>query len=277
MKSRLMADTYVRPLFVIGDSHSGPLNGLVLRDEATGEPLAFGEAFCVQGLSAQSALSLEGEFHPGIVAALAAFHLLRLLPHGYAGDLVTVRLGDRFFTPSWIAGHTYVLFTVGEIDAREIIASIPLDADPLLSFDADLSLLPPAAAPRILPAADLDERIVEQMGQLFRMLVGLRDFGISRLAVSSLPPPTRDDEEYTRLTGVTSRARTRYAVHLAINATLRRFCEEADMRFIDTWHEMTERNVVKDHMLRDGVHVGYEGAQPILRQYHSIAMEAALP
>ncbi|MBV8371268.1 MAG: hypothetical protein JO036_20320 [Candidatus Eremiobacteraeota bacterium] len=272
-----MADTYVRPLFVIGDSHSGPLNALVLRDETTGEPLAVSEAYCVQGLSAKSSLSPEGEFHPGIVAALAAFHMLRLLPHGYTGELLTVRLGDSFFTPSWIADHTYVLFTVGEIDAREIIASIPLDADPLLSFDADLSLLPPAEAPRILPAADLDERIVEQMGQLFRMLVGLRDFGIPRLAVSSLPPPTRDDDEYARLTGVTSRARTRYAVHLAINATLRRFCEEANMRFIDTWNEMTERNVAKAGLLLDGVHVGHAGARPILRQYHSIAMEAALP
>lgn len=276
MKSRPMADTYVRPLFVIGDSHSGPLNGLLLRDQVTGEPVAFGEAFCVQGLSAQSSLSPAGEFHPGIIAALAAFHMLRLLPHGYAGDLVTVQLGDRSFTPSWIVDHTYVLFTVGEIDAREIIASIPLDADPLLSFDADLSLLPSAGG-RILPAADLDERIVEQMGQLFRMLIGLRDFGIPRLALASLPPPNRDDEEYTRLTGVRSPARTRYAVHLAINATLRRFCEEADMRFIDTWNEVTERNVVKDDVFVDGVHVGYAGAQPTLRQYHSIAMEAALP
>lgn len=271
-----MPDSYVRPLFVIGDSHSGPLNGLLLRDEATGEPQAVGEAFCVQGLSAKSSLSPEGEFHPGIVAALAAFHMLRLLPHGFAGELITVRLGDNYFTPSWIADHTYVLFTTGEIDAREIVASIPLDADPLLSFDADLSLLPPAEAPRILPAADLDERIVEQLGPLFRMLVGLRDFGITRLAIASLPPPNRDDEEYTRLTGVTSRARTRYVVHLAINMLLRRFCEEANMRFIDIWNEVTERNVVKDGMLLDGVHLGYGGAQSLLRQYHSIALEAAL-
>jgi hypothetical protein len=271
-----MADCYVRPLFVIGDSHSGPLNALLLRDEATGEPQAIGESFCVQGLSARSALTPEGEFNPALTSALAGFHMLRLLPLGNAGDLVTVRLGDLFFAPSWIADSTYLLFTVGEIDAREIVAAIPADADPLLSFDADLSLLPPSAAPRILPAADLEERIVEQLGPLFRMLVGLRDFGIKRLALANLPPPNRDDAEYARLTGVTSRARTRYAVHLAINAIFYRFCQQADIRFIDTWDQVTERNVVKDDMLLDGVHLGYAGARAILRQYHAITMEAAV-
>jgi len=267
-----MADCYVRPLFVIGDSHSAPLNALLLRDEATGEPQAIGQAVCVQALFAESAFSAAGDFHPAIVAALAGFHLLHVVPDGDAGDLPTVRLGDRLFTPSWIAGHTYVLFTLGELDARTLVASIPLDADPLLSFDADLSLLPPAGT-RIVPAADLDERITERFGPFFRMLVALRDLGIKRIAVSSLPPPNRDDDEYARLTGVTSRARTRHAVYLAVNAALRGFCEAAKLCFIDTWTDMTERNVVKDGLLLDGLHVGYAGALSILRRYRSVAME----
>jgi hypothetical protein len=268
---------YLRPLRAIGDSHSGPLNGLVLRDPATGEPDTFGQAWCVQGLSTRTALQPDGEPHTAVIAALAGFHLLRSLAYDYAGDAVTVKLGDRHFTASFLAKTAPVLFLAGELDAREIVASIPGDAEPLLPFEADLSALPSTGAGAPVPAAVLQERIVRTFRPLFSMLQKLKRLGLERIALASLPPPTPDDDEYFRLTGVRCSARSRYAVHLFINSLLRTYCTQSDTIFIDTWAQVTDDNVVKPGYLVDGLHFGPEGAEAVLQQLRTLVLEVSVP
>jgi hypothetical protein len=272
-----MPDCYVRPLFVLGDSHCASLNAFLLRDEATGEPVAFGESICVQGLSAFSTFR-DGEIHPGILGALAGFHMLRLLPAGYEGDVPSVAFGGDRFAASWIAESTYVLFTVGELDAREVIASVPPDAEPVLPFPADLSRLPSGAPSRtVVASSELQERVLRQLRPFFQALVALRQLGIRRIALASIPPPNPDDEEYARVTGLRSSARTRHMIHLLVNSVLRAFCEQADVRFIDTWDAVTDGNVAKPGLFVDGLHQGAIGAQAALRRYHELATEYATP
>lgn len=267
-----MPDCYVRPLFVVGDSHSGPLNGLLLRD-AAGEPVAFGEAWCVHGLSARTALDAAGAVHPGVVAALAGLHLLRSLA-GADDTLPYLQLGDRFFSASWIAPTTAVLFVAGELDAREIIASIPLDAEPALPFPVNLSRLPAPGSGPELPAAILQERILATFRPLFAMMQRLEHLGLTRLALASLPPPNADDDEYFRITGIRSRARTRYVVHLAVNMLFRTFCARHEAPFVDVWDDLTDGNVANPKLFVDGLHYGYAGARATLRAFHSLAFAA---
>jgi len=262
-------------LFVVGDSHSGPLNGLLLRDPANGEPLVFGESWCVQGLSARTALDPAGAPHPAVIAALAGFHLLKSLPYDYAGELPAVTLGDRQFTASWIAETTAVLFIAGELDAREIVASIPAGAEPVLPFPADLSALPAGGGGPALPASLLQARIVTTFRPLFVMLQELKRLGLARVALANLPPPTTSDEEYLRLTGIMCPARTRYSVHLFVNAMLRIFCTQSNMLFVDTWADVTDDNVAKPGIFVDGLHFGSEGARTVLAAFHAAAREEA--
>lgn len=269
-----MRDCYVRPLLVIGDSHSGPLNGLLLRDAVTGEPIVFGESWCVQGLSARTALDEAGGVHPAVIAALAGFHLLKSLSYDHEGDEAHVKLGDRRFAASAIAATTPVLFIAGELDAREIIASIPPGAQPVLPFPADLSGLPDDGGGPALPAPMLQARILTTFRPLFAMLQKLKALGLERVALANLPPPTTVDEEYVRLTGIACSARTRYAVHLFANAMLRTFCAQSGTLFVDTWAQVTDDNVAKPEIFIDGLHFGYEGAKAVLDTFRTLTQEA---
>lgn len=272
----MMRDRYVRPIFAIGDSHCAPLNALVLF-EADGEtPMAVGTSICVQGLSGRTIVGASGELHPGVVAALAGFHLLSSVAKDYAGDRPAVDFADRRFVASSIAAASPVLFTIGELDAREIIASIPLDADAQLPFEADLTALPASGFVRTLPAATLHERVLTDFRPIFAGLVGLINLGVKRIALASLPPPNPDDEEYRRITGIASYARTRYKVHLLVNSILRTFCEQANIVFIDVWDAVTEANIAKPGVLIDGLHLGYDGARPTLRRFINAFAEAAV-
>jgi hypothetical protein len=271
-----MRDRYVRPIFSLGDSHCGPLHALVLFEADDVTPMAVGTSICVQGLSGRTIIRASGELHPGVVGALAGFHLLSSVPDDYAGDRSTVAFAGRRFIASSIAASTPVLFTVGELDAREIIASIPLDADPTLPFETDVSALPALGVGRTLPAAPLHERVLNDFRPIFAALMTLVRLGVARVALASLPPPTLDDAEYERLTGISSRARTRYKVHLLANSVLRTFCAQANIGFVDAWDAVTERNVVKPGALIDGLHVGYMGSQPMLRRFHRSFAEVSV-
>jgi hypothetical protein len=258
---------YVLPLHCIGDSHTEMLNGLLLRDAKTNAPLAVGTSM----YAIPTAASAFSDPQAGISATLIPLlYAIRVL--GFAkrtADAPTFQFGQHLLSVHPNAQKRWVMLFAGEFDARFVIESVPLDATIALP-DFDLSPFAQFSVLRVVAQQSIEAEMLKRLQPLIDLVKQLRMIGIARVALTSIPPPTLDDAEYRRLTGIESRASTRYAVHWLLNRVLASLCAADRIAFVDTWPLETENNIVRPGFLLDNIHLGREAAVLKLRAYYEL-------
>ncbi len=267
---------------VIAESHGNAFTGALVRDAATGAPLAVTTTAHVPVLT--FADFMDGEaLHPRIAHALIGH---RLLVYADAADehvpveVVPRNLLSPRWAPAWRTNRalrgTPLLFVVGEISAREVYQAIPAVAEVVSPYaPAALSALPsfePAA--RVEPES-LDGVIVAKTAPLFTALRLMRSWGLGPLALHSISPCTDDDERFRAELQVESRARTRTAVIMQFNDALRTFCEREGFVFIDRWDDLTEGGRAREGVLFDAVHARPELVRESLALLYERTLGAA--
>jgi hypothetical protein len=247
-----LAPKIVDRLYIMGDSHGNLAGDIVFCNPETGEPQLISQQFFVP-IRADLML-IDDELHSLIATALQCAKLL--LP-GKDG---------RFYVPHW--GKTQpLLIVVGSIDLRDILKTIPLDAELQLPFDADLSALRPNERLRIVNGAEFEKYLIDCFRPFMRCVVTLQKLGLERVMVAAQPPPTTDDDAFLEVMGFESRALVRYQLTLFVNHVLRTFCRQASVPFIDVWDDVTANNVVRDGWLPDHVHLKLDGVIAMLNRF----------
>jgi len=271
----IVADRFVKPLFVVGDSHCIATNGLLLKDEASGVPFAVGESIFIPKIRADEVMADE-VIHTGLIWALSGCCVLSHWPPPTSPERGLPHHGLLLAAHPWATSRD-ILILIGSIDARDVIRSVPIDAEIEMPFPVDLSALPHDGIDRVVSAAQVSELVMNHFRPLFRALVKLRSLGLVRLHLGALPPPTVDDQLFLDKHEIASRALVRYQVHLTINHTMRAFCAQSGIPFVDPWMDVTERNVVRDGWLPDGVHLGPAGAVATLMRFLESTMKVVVP
>ena len=260
---------YVLPLYCIGDSHAEMLNGMLLRDVNSNEPIAVGSSMYALPTGAAEFSDEHGTVPGTLIPLLYAVRLLRFATPSpdepgfvYAGHTIGVHAHAR---------KRWVMIFAGELDARAIISSIPLDAVVAVR-DFDLSQFPTFLTQRVVVHEALEHALSWRLERLIFLVQALRSLGIRRVALTSIPPPTLDDASYLRLTGIESHASTRYAVHWLFNRVLSAQCASANVPFVDTWADETNDDVMRPEFLHDHIHLGRGAAEIKLRAYYDLVV-----
>ena len=257
---------YVRPLYCVGDSHTDSLNGMLLVDPITETPLAVGVAL----FAIPTAASMMGDAEGAIAATLVPLlYAMRLLRFAAASTEPALVLGPRTFAVHPYAQTRWLMLFAGELDARYAINAVPLDATVDVP-DFDETPFEHHPVQRVVLAHSLESELSKRIAPLIALVEKLRELGIERVALTSIPPPTLDDAAYQRITGIASHAATRYAVHVLVNRLLARCCAENEIAFVDTWAAETTGGVVRPGFLRDDIHLGREAAEIKLRAYYNL-------
>ncbi len=261
------AAEFVLPLHCIGDSHTEMLNGLLLRDAITGAPLAVGASMYALATAAAAFSDAQGGISATFIPLLYAIRLLSFARTN--SGLPAFQFGQHLLSVHPNAQKRWVMLFAGELDARQVIEAVPLDAT-ITMPDFDLSPFPQFPVLRAVAQESVEAEIVRRLQPLIELVKQVRMIGIARVALTSIPPPTLDDAEYLRLTGIDSRASTRYAVHWLLNRTFAKLCAADGIAFVDTWAQETENNVVRPGFLLDHIHLGREPAGLKLRAYYDL-------
>lgn len=257
----------------IGDSHAARFDGLVFRD-ADETRYVVTQAHNHYGFRASEFMEGDGLLNDRLVRSLLTLNIIRGTRFDAVPQLGTVRTSRPPL--GWEFGlrlrqsHRNELLVVscGEIDARDVISRLPLDAriamtDPIGRFPDD----PPEEAEGIPQAALAEEIAGEYLAPLFRGLLTLQQIGISNLFLLALPPPGLSDDDYAGHCGFASRRHVRYAVHRTINALYEAFCREHKLGFIDTWPLVTSSDgVLLPDFGSDSVHLNRNAALAIVAE-----------
>jgi hypothetical protein len=260
---------YVLPLHCIGDSHTEMLNGLLLRDAKTDVPRAVGTSMYAIPTAASTYSDPQAGISATLIPLLYAIRLISFAKRD--ANVPTFQFGAHLLSVHPNAQKRWVMLFAGEFDARFVIETVPLDATVMIP-DFDLSPFAPFPVLRSVAQQTIEAEIVKRLQPLIDLVKQLRAIGIARLALTSIPPPTLDDAEYLRLTGIESRASTRYAVHWLFNRVFAKLCAADGLAFVDTWSQETENNVVRPGFLLDHIHLGREAAALKLQAYYELVV-----
>ena len=256
------ADTVALPFIaVIAESHGNAFTGALVRDAASGAPLAVTTTAHVPALRCSDFMAGE-QLDPRIVHALIGHRLLVYADPGedhVPAAIVPRNVMSPHWAPAWRVNPalrgTPLLFVVGEVSAREIYQAIPAFAQVISPYGPGaLSALPAFDATARVEPASLEGVIAAKTAPLFAALRLLRSWGIGPLALHSISPCTADDERFRAELKVESRALTRTTVIMLFNDALRAFCEREGCVFVDRWNELTEHGRARDGVLLDAVH-----------------------
>jgi hypothetical protein len=235
-----------RPRIVkfVGDSHAARFDGLVLGDDDGATAIT--QAHNHYGFRATEFSYDDGTLNDRLVRSLLTLNIVRGTRTNAIPELGRFRTAREPL--GWEFGlrvresfrEDVVAISCGEVDARDVIRRLPLDArvevpGALPAFDDD----PPADAAAVPFAALADEIEREYLAPLFRGLRTLRAIGLPNLYVLSLPPPGHSDADYEAHCGFASRRHVRYAVHRTIDLLLERFCDANAIGFLDSWPLVT--------------------------------------
>ncbi|HZO93398.1 MAG TPA: hypothetical protein VFB22_06475 [Candidatus Baltobacteraceae bacterium] len=246
---------------VIAESHGNAFTGALVRDAATGAPLAVTTTAHVPALRCSDFMAGE-QMDARIVHALIGHRLLVYADPGEEHVPVAIvprnALSPRW-APAWRVNPslrgTPLLFVVGEISAREIYQTIPAFAQVVSPYAAAaLAALPAFDATARVEPASLEGVIAAKTAPLFAALRLLRSWGLGPLALHSISPCTADDARFRAELKVDSRALTRTTVIMLFNDVLRAFCEREGCVFVDRWSDLTENGRAREGVLLDAVH-----------------------
>jgi hypothetical protein len=268
----------------VGDSHAARFDGLVFHDDDRTHFIAT-QAHNHYGFRATEFSYDDGSLNERLVRSLLTLNLLRgtrvnAIPA--LGSFRTARapLGWEFgLRVRQSYRDELLVISCGEVDARDIIRRLPLDAriataQPIARFPDDPS---PAAA--AISEAELAAEIeAEYLAPLFRGLQTLHAIGIGNLFLLALPPPGLNDDDYAAHCGFASRRHVRYAVHRTINACYERFCRATGIEFIDTWPLVTAPDgALRPDFGSDSVHLNRDAAVAIVADVAQRAARAPAP
>ena len=256
----------------VGDSHAARFDGLVFADHADPARLIVTQAHNHYGFRATEFSYDDGALNERLIRSLLTLNVLR----GTREDAIPAF--GRFRTAREPLGWEFglrlrtsyrrrrLIISCGEVDARDVIRRLPVDARIALPFAiGHFPDDPPEDADPIayddLAAAIGDEYAVP----LFRGLTTLRASGIENLALLGLPPPGLIDADYEAHCGFSSRRHVRYAVHATFNRLYAAFCAANGIAFIDTWPLVTSADgVLLPKFGSDGVHLNRDAAAAIV-------------
>ncbi len=256
----------------LGDSHAARFDGLVFRDDADVTRYVITQAHNHYGFRASEFSYDDGTLNERLVRSLLTLNILR----GTRENAVSAF--GRFRTAreplGWEFGlrlrasfrNELLVISCGEVDARDVIRRLPLDArialpGPIGRFADD--------PPETREAVAFDELSAaiesEYLQPLFRGLRTLRAAGIDNLFLLALPPPGSSDADYEAHCGFASRRHVRYAVHRSINLLYERFSRDASIGFIDTWPIVTSNDgILRPEFGSDSVHLNRDAAAAIV-------------
>ena len=255
----------------IGDSHGARFDGLVFLDEGDPPRYVITQAHNHYGFRSTEFSYDDGTLNARLVSSLLTLNILR----GTRENAIPA-LG-RFRTArdplGWEFGlrlrqsyrNELLVISCGEVDARDIIRRLPLDARIAMSRPMPVFPDDPPAGTETITEAELAEEIEsEYLTPLFRGMRTLVDIGIANLFLLALPPPGLNDADYAEHCGFMSRRHVRYAVHLTINALFEKFCNANNVGYIDTWpHVTTPDGALLPHFGTDSVHLNRDAALAI--------------
>jgi len=257
----------------IGDSHAARFDGLVFHDDEQ-RRFIITQAHNHYGFRSADVADAGGLLNERLVRSLLTFNLLRGTRENAIPALGTFRTAPA--PDGWEFGlrvrQSYrsevLVISSGEVDARDIIRRLPLDAavamnTPIATFSDD-----PAADAGAIAEAELAQEIeAEYLAPLFYGLRTLREIGIGRLYLLALPPPGLNDADYAAHCGFNSRRHVRYAVHRTINGCYERFCRANGIAFLDSWPLVTgDDGKLRADFGSDGVHLNRAGAVAIVEE-----------
>jgi hypothetical protein len=158
-----------------------------------------------------------------------------------------------------------LVISCGEIDARDVIRRLPLDARIVLPVPVP-SIPPhePAGEPITFDelAADIE---ADYLAPFYRGMRILRDIGLKSLFLLAVPPPGIDDDAFEAHTGFQSHAHVRYAVHRTINLLFERFCAAENIAFVDSWALVAGPDgILQKRFVADGIHLNRDAAVEIV-------------
>lgn len=266
----------MRTLYVLGESHADGLIGAFVTN-ADGAVLAAMHVTHVPALAPNDFLDGDGRVHPKIVIALATARFLHYAQADQPEAIPHQFMGPNLYSPKWAqhfrlnigAGAVPLLVVCGEIAARYVTAAIPVDADIDVPFPPEtFAHVPGFAATRRVPRDSVDAAIDAQLAPMLRALVLLKNVGLRRIGLHSIPPCTSDDERYRVECGYDTRALTRLKVILLLNLRLREFCKREGLFFIDRWHDVTLQGSAREGVLLDAVHLRPEYMRPSAAAYY---------
>jgi hypothetical protein len=249
-----------RALKFIGDSHAARFDGLVLHDDDGATILT--QAHNHYGFRATEFSYDDGTLNERLVRSLLTLNVLRGTRENAIPELGRFRTAREPL--GWEFGlrvresfrDEVVVISCGEVDARDIIRRLPLDARIAPPDDARIALPddaravlrvpmpafpddPPATADAVPHGALAEEIAREYLAPLFRGLRTLHAIGLPNLYVLSLPPPGPSDADYEAHCGFASRRHVRYAVHRTIDLLLASYCAHVGIGFLDSWPLVT--------------------------------------
>lgn len=259
----LLETVAVPQLAIVGESHADPFYGALVRDPATGKPLATASVTHIPVFKTDEFLDGQGHLHLRVVLALAALRLLLYCAPDKDDAIPTAFVPPNLLSPPWgmawraspFLKRTPLLFVVGEINARQTYQAIPQHADVLVPFTAEaLAGVPGFAATAQVHAESLESAIHAQLAPMFAALERLHALGLGPIALHSISPCTADDDVYRAELVYDTRALTRTKIIMLFNAALRHFCARNGFVFIDRWDELTDGGRARDGVLADVVH-----------------------
>lgn len=257
----------------IGDSHAARFDGLVFRDAAETR-YVITQAHNHYGFRASEFSYDDDTLNERLARSLLTLNIVRGTRDNAIPQLGRFRsarepLGSEFGMRLRVSHrHELVVISCGEVDARDVISRLPLDAriamtDPIGRFPDD----PPDDAGAIPQAALAEEIESEYLRPLFRGLSTLHDIGMENLYLLALPPPGLSDDDYGAHCGFASRRHVRYAVHRTINALYERFCRERGIGYLDTWPLVTSpEGILLSDFGSDSVHLNRNAALAIVAE-----------
>jgi len=180
----------------IGDSHGARFDGLVFLDEGDPPRYVITQAHNHYGFRSTEFSYDDGTLNARLVSSLLTLNILR----GTRENAIPA-LG-RFRTArdplGWEFGlrlrqsyrNELLVISCGEVDARDIIRRLPLDARIAMSRPMPVFPDDPPAGTETITEAELAEEIEsEYLTPLFRGMRTLVDIGIANLFLLALPPP----------------------------------------------------------------------------------------
>lgn len=245
-----------QPLYILGDSHSLGFKHMVVH-----EPQLFQQSFRVQshhipGLSTAHFYDPKTTLHPRLVQSMVSAGLLN-------AQFVPVHLSPNASSATHRYLEPLILFYVGEIDVCErLLQPIGAQSDFRLPWDG----APQTDKAGMIPYPQIKAMIEAILEPLFWGLNVLRTkIGFRCLFLHSLPPPTPDDADFSRIHRFKCSATLRNKAYMAFNHILKTKCDQYSVGFIDLWPYVTHHNQRNERYHQDPIHLNSQSAQWSIR------------
>jgi len=257
-----------KPVFMVGDSHTLIFDGRIYRLPGSGDVLAVKSNY-IPGITAQQVSPAEGSISAEIYEALRRLDIIT--PSGQPKYtlldkhevLISMAHGSAQTPPLCV-------FHIGEINVRQqLCRSLGTDFDIVLPQGLSPYKSPPAEGDRqIIPFKVFSQNINTIFEGLFRGIELIRQAGLKRIFLHSMPVPYSADETFAAQHEFALDKARRIKVSLAVNAILARQCQERDIGFINIWGHITDdTGILQPRFELDGFHLSADACAVTMNSF----------